>query len=400
MTSVQVVPRPRLVAVRAAALFDGTGDGLRPHPVVVLDGGTIRSVEHGAEPPDGAEVIDLGPATLLPGLVDTHVHLVFDAGPDVVGALALRSDDEVLAAARLAAKAALRGGVTTVRDLGDRNYLTLGLRGEPGLPTIVSAGPPITTPAGHCYFLGGATEPTVGAVRTAVRTHAERGVDVIKIMASGGTLTPGTRQEVAQFPPVALAAAVDEAHRHGLPVTAHAHATQAVRDCVAAGVDGMEHVSFWSANGIDDPGDELIALIAERRIVLGATAGLKPVPGVAGPPEILRRMPAVIANYRRLIAAGARVVAGTDAGIGPPKPHDVLRYALTALVQVGIEPAAALRTMTSVAADVCGLGARKGRVAVGFDADLLAVDGDPLTDPESLHRIVAVFRDGRRVTVS
>lgn len=368
-------------------------------PLVVVDGATIVSVQQGTEPPDGTELVDLGGATLMPGLIDTHVHLAFDSSVDPVQTLAARTDEQALSAARQAALLALRGGVTTVRDLGDRNYLTLMLRDDPNLPTILSAGPPITTPGGHCYFLGGATEATEQGVRAAVQDHVERGVDVIKIMASGGTMTPGTRQEVAQFPAGVLRAAVQEAHRHGLAITAHAHGTQAIRDAVDAGVDGMEHVSFWSVDGVDEPG-ELIELIVDRNITVGATVGARPVPGAAPPPAVLIRLPLIIGNTRRLVEAGARIVAGTDAGIGPGKPHDVCRWALPQLRDLGMDAARALRTVTSVAAHVCGLADRKGRIAAGFDADLLAVDGNPLTDPDAIHRIRAVYRNGRAVALS
>ena len=385
--------RGRLTVLRAAWLFDGASSALTRDPVVVIEDSTILGVGSGGKVPEQGTVIDLPGATLLPGLVDTHVHLAFDASADPVASLAGRQDGEVTETMARAGQAALRGGVTTVRDLGDRGYLSLGLRGRADLPTIVAAGPPITTPGGHCHYLGGTAAPTIEGVRAAVRERAARAVDVIKIMASGGNLTPGSREDLAQFPPEVLSAAVDEAHRLGLPVTAHAHAVDAIADAVAAGVDGLEHVTFWTEDGVDAPPD-LIQLIADQRIVVGVTVGAVPVPGMAPPPAVAARIPGIIASTRRLYEAGAPMVAGTDAGIAPVKPHNVVRHAPAMLRQLGFGQAEALRAITSAAAAVCGLGHRKGRIAPGFDADILAVDGDPITDPEALQRIRAVYARG------
>jgi imidazolonepropionase-like amidohydrolase len=389
--AISVTARPRRIALRAAWLFDGTSSTLLPNPVVVLDGSTVTAVDSASAVPPDAEVVDMPGTTLLPGLIDTHVHLAFDGSAQPVAALAARSAAEVVVAMMEAGESTVRAGVTTVRDLGDRDYLSLGLRDRAGMPTVVAAGPPVTTPNGHCHYLGGTTTD----IRAAVRERAERGCDVVKIMASGGTLTPGTLQEKSQFSADELRAAVDEAHRLGLPVTAHAHGSQAIADAVDAGVDGLEHVSFWSADGVDDRPD-LIRAIAERRIVVGATIGAKPIPGVAPPPAIARRLPAVMAALRAMYEAGAPFVAGTDSGIGPPKPHSVLPYAIPHLRQIGLSAADSLRTVTSVAAGVCGLAHRKGRVAPGFDADVIAVAGDPLTDPTALLRVQAVYMRGNR----
>ncbi len=385
-------------ALRAARLFDGAT--CADDPLVLVEDGRITEVRTGRDapvPPD-AELVDLPGATLLPGLVDTHVHLAFDAGRDPVGALAGRDPDALLDAMAAAAAAQLRAGVTTVRDLGDRDFAALALRssGRGPLPTIVAAGPPITSPGGHCHFLGGAASGTAG-VRDAVRAHAERGVDVIKVMASGGLMTPGTDAAGGQFSPAELRAVVTEAHRHGLPVTAHAHALDAVADAVAAGVDGVEHCSFLTADGVRVP-DGLVDELVRRRVAVGSTLGLAPC-GVphAPPPQLAAVLPDLRAAHARLVAAGAVVVVGTDAGIAPPKPHGVLPHGIAELAALGAGPLGALRAATSVAAQVCGVGDRKGRVAPGYDADLLAVVGDPVADLGALLTPVAVLRAGELV---
>jgi imidazolonepropionase-like amidohydrolase len=388
-----VTERKRLTMLRAAWLFDGASATLIPDPAVVIDGGTIAGV---GEVPADAEVVDLPGATILPGLVDSHVHLAFDSSGDPVGHLVERDDAEAFVTMTRAARLAARGGVTTVRDLGDRGYLALSLReaarSDRSLPTVVASGPPITTPGGHCHYLGGTTTGVDG-VRAAVREHAERGVDVIKIMASGGGLTPGTRLELPQFGLAELQTAVDEAHRFGLPITAHAHGTQAIAYAAVAGVDGMEHVTFASADGIDSAPDTLLTSIAERRIALGCAAGM-PAPGTPLPPSAADLMPAILANGGRLYRSGATIIGGSDAGITPNKPPDAARHSPAVLAQLGMSPAEALQACTSRAATTCGLGDRKGRIAPGYDADVLVVDGDPLDDLDALHRVRAVYVRG------
>jgi imidazolonepropionase-like amidohydrolase len=389
-------------ALRADWLFDGTDATPVPNPTVVVHGDVIVSVEAGGPVPQGATVVDLPGATIVPGLIDAHVHLAFDASDDPVGHLAHLDDATALAAMAVAARTAVRGGVTTVRDLGDRGYLSLVLRAnaaaDRSLPTIVAAGPPITTPGGHCHYLGG--EVGEQGLRGAIREHAERGVDVIKIMASGGNLTPGSRPEEAQFSGVELRAAVEEAPRHGLPIAAHAHGTQAIVDALAAGVDNLEHVTFMTADGVDAIPHEVLAAIGTQPVTLGITLGVKPIPGVAPLSPMASRLPALIANIRRMYEAGASIVPGTDAGVGPLKPHDVLPWAIPQFVRIGMSPVDALRATTSRAAALCGLGDRKGRLAPGFDADLLVLDGNPLEDLSALHRVRAVYVRGAAVTAA
>lgn len=232
-------------------------------------------------------------------------------------------------------------------------------------------------------------------MRAAVRERAERDVDVVKVMASGGELTPGSMPYEPQFTPDELCALVDEAHRCGLPVTAHSHAVEGIRNALAAGVDGIEHCVFRTSDGVEPP-PELVAALVERQVVVGFTAGIAPS-DVPPRPEILRLIPAFTALFTRLWREGVRIVVGTDSGIAPVKPHPTLPYGVAHLASHGVPAADALRTCTATAAQVCGLGDRKGRIAPGYDADVLVVPGDPLADLSVLHHPLAVFARGERV---
>ena len=347
-------------------------------------------------------VVDMGPGvlgdfpvldldddvTLLPGLVDTHVHLAFDGSPDVVASLDV-DDATLLARMTEAAHRHLAAGVTTVRDFGDRGFLAL----EVNTPlTVVASGPPLTVPRGHCWFLGGEVDGTVEAVK-AVRERAERGCGVVKVMVSGGNITPGNSPFDPQFRLPELKAIVDEAHRLGLPVAGHVHAPVSVVDALDAGVDTLEHVSFATPEGTGAT-PELLRRMVEEQVVLSATLGS--LPGAQPPPAIAARLEQVWATWLQLAADGARIVVGSDAGISAGKPHGVLPWAQATLAQ-GLGVLDALRAMTSGAADAIGLGGRKGVVAPGADADLLAVRGDPTTDATALHRVVGVWACGQAV---
>lgn len=382
------------LAIRAARLFDSAGN--RDNPLVLVDGGRIVDVDHtGAPVPAGYETVDLGEATLLPGLVDTHTHLVFNAGADPVGHLAEVDDEVLLAEARIAAGRALTAGVTSVRDLGDRSYLGVRLREEfradPAAgPDVVPAGPPITVPDGHCWFLGGAVSG-VDEIREAVRERAARGSGVIKVMVTGGRMTAGTTVDGCQFTAAELRAAVDEAHRQGLPITGHAHGRDGIAAAVQAGFDGVEHASFFVGNQVQPDPAVIAALAASGTVVSSGLPG--GVPGVPTPPLIAAWLPHAIGLLRLMLDAGVRFVVGPDGGIAPHRPHNILPYAIADLTAV-MGPAEALAAATHGAATACELGDRKGRLARGYDADILAVPGDPLGDITALHRPVAVFHRG------
>ncbi|MEV4358104.1 amidohydrolase family protein [Nonomuraea sp. NPDC049625] len=372
-----------MLALRARRLFDG--QEMRHDQVVIVEDGRITGIT--TEVP---ATVDLGEATLLPGLIDCHVHLAFDASRDVV---AMLEPPGLADRMRQAARQHLAAGVTTVRDLGDRDYLALGL--DLGLdgPEILSAGPPITTPRGHCWFLGGEAAGEHG-VREAVRERAARGVHVIKMMVTGGEMTPGTHSHLLQYGLAELRAAADEAHAHGLPITGHVHCAEGIAHVLDAGFDSIEHCSFFTEDSyaVDHA---MIARLAAADVVVSLTAGVVPGPAPL-PPRIQQRMAGMVEALRAVQAAGVDFVIGTDAGIGPPKPHGVLPYGAEMLVEHGYAPLDVLRAITSGAARVCRVGERKGRIAPGFDADLLAVAGDPLSDITALRRPLAVYRMGRR----
>jgi imidazolonepropionase-like amidohydrolase len=229
-----------------------------------------------------------------------------------------------------------------------------------------------------------------------VLERAERGCDVVKVMVSGGNLTAGSRPHESQYDLAALRAVAGEAHRAGLPAAAHVHGARAVADAVGAGFDTLEHVTFFIADGVGaDPA--LLDRIAASGVVVSVTVGS--IPGGPAPhPAIAQRMAAIIANHRRMFRAGATMVPGTDAGVSPGKPHDVLPHALRALVErIGMTPVQALRAATSIAANAIGLQGAKGRIAAGADADLLVVRGNPLADIGSVTHVLAVYRAGVRV---
>ncbi|MBY8879939.1 metal-dependent hydrolase family protein [Actinacidiphila acidipaludis] len=392
----------KTLALHAGSMFDGFSLS-DPATVYVAGDRIVRVDREGALPADGTALVDFGTeACLLPGLIDTHVHLAFDAGPDPVASLAAMDDETLLAHMRDAARSALDAGITTLRDLGDRDFLSLKLveelAGRPELgPEILPAGPPLTVHGGHCHFLGGEVEGAE-ALRAAVRERHARGCRVIKIMASGGHMTPDSvPPHVSQYSLADLRVVVDEAHGLGLPVAAHVHGVQAVQDAVEAGVDSLEHLTFLTSDGAG-PDEGLLKTVADSGSFVSLTVGSDPGKAVQPHGDLLKHVETMRKAWTELRALGADVVVGSDAGIAPFKPHDVLPHGVRDLQGfAGMTPLEALTAVTSVAARACRVEGRKGQIAPGADADILAVHGNPVADPAALFAIEAVFRAGVQV---
>lgn len=391
---------PTSLVVRAARAFDGTRflpGGAQVH----VEGDRIVSVRPGEAPlPDGPQVLDRPDATLLPGLIDTHVHLVAGGEPDALALDAERSAAERERVIRRSLLEQARAGVTTVRDLGDNRFAVLDRPACEDEPRVVGSGPPITSVGGHCAALGGAATGEK-ELRAAVARRHEHGAQTIKLIVSGGAMTAGSDLLRLQFDLADVRAVVDEAHRRGLPVTAHAHSVPSAEACLAAGTDGIEHCTCLTATGVHTPA-VLIDGLAARRIRVCPTFGRLPsLPPSPQAIEVARRtgltLESRFAQVGRLYAAGVPLTAGSDAGIHPAKPHGVLAYAVEELVRSGLPVDAALAAATSGAAEACGLAGTTGRLVPGMTADLLVVDGELERDVLALTRVRDVVLRGRLV---
>ncbi len=376
-------------AIRAASVFDGSR--IAERPTVIVDDDRIAAV--GADVPESMHVVDLPGSTVLPGLVDIHQHLCFNGDGTLEEQVAPFSDADLAERARRNARRALEGGVTTVRDLGDRGFVSLDLRNDPDLPHIVAAGPPVTLPGGHCWYLGGECDGDA-ALLAAVDERVANGCDVVKIMVTGGALTPTYPLWKSQFSVGQVRMMVERAHAAGLSVAAHCHGVAGIADAVAAGVDTIEHCSFFTDASEAHPAEDLLAALAASDVTVSATLGS--LPGRVYPPMWAQAVGTIRAAFGRIHDLGGSVVGSTDAGIGPFKPHDVMPYALADLIDCGLSPLAALAAMTSAPATAVGLRDR-GRLVPGAAADLIAVRGDPLADPAALVDVTHVWRAGAPV---
>jgi imidazolonepropionase-like amidohydrolase len=381
----EVLTAPR-VMTGAETVTDGA--------VVIEDQSIVWVGTAGELPPTYALLPRTGypDATILPGLIDSHVHLGFNGGRDTVARMRAETDEQQLVLMLRNARDLLGVGVTTARDLGARSYLDIVVRdaiaaGGARGPRMVVATRPITVTGGHCWFMG-AEADSEDDLRRMVRTHHKHGADLIKVMSTGGFMTTGSAPWYAQFSTVQLAAIVEEAARVDKKVAAHAHGIEGIRRAVEAGVATVEHCS-WVTETNDRYFDEtLAAQIADQGIFVCPTINVN-APYVA---ELTGRE---VGQYvKPMHDLGVRIIAGTDAGIDST-PHHQYLGGLEHLVSLGFSPDQVIAMATTEAAVALGVDGLTGRLVPGYEADLIVVDGDPQADISALGRLQRVVARGR-----
>ncbi|WP_448579366.1 amidohydrolase family protein [Thermaurantiacus sp.] len=402
------------IALRTTRLLADPGRGNPAPGTVVVDGDRITAVLPGTAPvPTGARLVDLGDATLLPGLIDSHVHLTGDPGGDFRQE-AVETDEYAVAVGAKNALATLRAGFTTVRDVGSGRLTAFALRDAiargllPG-PRVIASGPALSIIGGHGDVNNFRPEVSAaldqgntctGAAQCAarVREAAKRGADLIKITATGGVLSQQARGLDLHFTPPEMAAIVETAASLGLKVAAHAHGDSGIAAAAAGGVTTIEHGTFMSEATMRTMREKGTWLVP----TLMATQGLVDRLGKSiYTPVVEAKARAAADAWGKALAAanraGVRIAFGTDAGVFEHGRNGE-EFALM-VEKAGMSPRAALVSATAGAAAMLGMEDRIGSIAPGKFADLVAVEGDPLTDPRALTRIRFVMAAGRPLSL-
>jgi imidazolonepropionase-like amidohydrolase len=378
------------VRLKNLQFWDGVADATQQGDLVIADGVFTDLTSSSSEK-------DCSGLFAIPGLIDAHIHLCLNPEikdpfeQDKPGTETLKEE------MRERTSAMVRAGITTARDLGGGAHLEFGIRdeidrGETIGPRLICAGQPITSPGGHCHFWGGEAASTEEAM-VVLERQRDRGADLIKIMVTGGNITPGSRPVDSQFSDDTVNEVVRKAEEHGYHVAAHCHGTGGIRQAATAGVRTIEHCSWVGDEGWGRAFDpDVVKLIAEGDTWVSPTIN-------SGWKRFRQEdfVSMVQGNYQLMKAAGIRLIASTDAGIPNVHHHD-LPFALPEFARfAGLSPVEALRTATSECALAIGLGGITGRIAEGFSADLVLYEKNPLDDLAALQHPVAVYCRGVEV---
>ena len=400
-------PEAPSLVVHAAHLVDPAAGRVLDDVVIVVSGDRVSAVGPAATTPvpAGTPRIELGSATVLPGLIDVHVHLTSNASDEGLNGLVKTTAREGVDGVANARKT-LEAGFTTVRNVGAGGFSDVALRdaineGEIEGPRMLVSGPPLGATGGHAddnllpfdyhpVSEGAADGPW--ALRAKVRQNVKYGADLIKFMATGGVLSHGDSVDGQQMTQDEMNAVVEEAHMWGRRVAVHAHGASGIRGAILAGADSIEHASLIDDEGIrlakargtylsmDIYNDDFILAEGERH-------GLEPA-SLDQERQIGRLQRA---NFQKAVKAGVKMAFGTDAGV---YPHGDNARQFPVMVTYGMTSMQAIQAATVNAADLLGWGGKVGRIAPGFYADLIAVDGDPAADVHALERVRFVMKGG------
>jgi imidazolonepropionase-like amidohydrolase len=407
-----------IIALKAARLFDGKSKALVPNGVVIVQGDKIVDAGSGLPIPQGAQVIDLGDATLSPGFMDAHTHLTFDFTGNFNERRLKLLDTNVSELAFLTipnARATIEAGFTTVRDLGSRfegshDFVDIALRNA--IARGVFAGPRMLVATYGIGATGGHFDGTAGfrdflfghepdysegiadgpdAIRKAVRFQVKNGADVIKAAVSGGVLSLTDEVDTPQFTAPEMAALVDETHRLRKKIAVHCHGDQAAKEAIEAGVDSIEHGSFLKPETLQlmkTKGTYLVPTLMASEWIMSKID--------AYPPALQAKARAATAArsemFRNAVKLGVKIGLGTDAAVFP---HGQNAKEFKLMVDLGLPPIEALRSATSVDAELFGISAKVGTLEKGKLADIVAIPGDPTTDITATERVSFVMKEGK-----
>ena len=386
--------------IRNVTLLDGTGAAPVPGQALIVEGRRISWIGPEAQLPEGSDghAIDGQGGTIMPGMINCHVHLTNDGSPDLFGQV--ERDSVTVSALRgyLNLQATLQSGVTSVRDCGAANGIALDLATavDDGLvpgPRIRAAGRVITMTGGHGHFIGREADGPAG-VRQATRAEIKAGAHFIKAMATGGVLTPGVVPTQTALQPDELEQVAREAHNAGRRAACHAIGNEGIKNAIRAGIDSIEHGFYLDDEALElalDRGTVLVpTLIAVNQIVNNGKTG-------AMPAWVVEKAESESGHHRESFAAavrsGMKVAAGTDAGT-PFNPHTYLPQELALMVDYGMRPMDAIVAATRNAAENLDLAPDVGTLEVGRLADIVVVDGDPSSDITAAGRVRFVMKDG------
>ena len=396
------------VVIKAARMIDAEKGTTVADGVLVISGERIAAFGPAAAVsiPSGARVIDLGQATVLPGLIDAHVHLTSNAAVNGYNELGVAYIRRALYGAH-AARVTLDAGFTTVRNVAAEGYGDVALRdainaGDVPGPRMLVSGPPLSITGGHCdqnlltqdipYRMEGVADGP-WAARAKVREIIKYGADLIKICATGGVMSKGDQPGAEQYTLEEMQAIVEEAHKLGRRVAAHAHGTQGIKDAIRAGVDTVEHASLVDDEGIRlarERGTWFVMDIYNDDFIRehGAEFGMLPE-SIEKERQIGQ---AQRDNFRRALQGGVKLAFGTDAGV---YPHGDNARQFYYMVKYGMTPMQAIQAATISAATALGWQDRVGSLAPGKFADVIAVADDPLKDVTALTRVSFVMKGGQ-----